>query len=152
MKSLTVKSLTVKQRRFVDAYIETGNAAEAARRAGYKSRNADVMGRENLRKPTVRKVLEARLKELEDAQIADAKEVMQFLTASMRGETQEEVVVVEGDGKGYSSARIIKKQLLAHDRLDAAKQLAKRFGLDSAAIDNVDEGPVILEGGDDVRD
>lgn len=147
-----MKSLTVKQRRFVDAYIETGNAAEAARRAGYKSRNADVMGRENLRKPTVRKVLEARLKELEDAQIADAKEVMQFLTASMRGETQEEVVVVEGDGKGYSSARIIKKQLLAHDRLDAAKQLAKRFGLDSAAIDNVDEGPVILEGGDDVRD
>ena len=147
-----MKSLTVKQRRFVDAYIETGNAAEAARRAGYKSRNADVMGRENLRKPTVRKVLEARLKELEDAQIADAKEVMQFLTASMRGETQEEVVVVEGDGKGYSSARIIKKQLLARDRLDAAKQLAKRFGLDSAAIDNVDEGPVILEGGDDVRD
>nr|DAW12121.1 MAG TPA: Terminase small subunit [Caudoviricetes sp.] len=147
-----MKSLTVKQRRFVDAYIETGNAAEAARRAGYKSRNADVMGRENLRKPTVRKVLEARLKELEDAQIADAKEVMQFLTASMRGETQEEVVVVEGDGKGYSSARIIKKQLSAHDRLDAAKQLAKRFGLDSAAIDNVDEGPVILEGGDDVRD
>lgn len=147
-----MRSLTVKQRRFVDAYIETGNAAEAARRAGYKSRNADVMGRENLRKPTVRKVLEARLKELEDAQIADAKEVMQFLTASMRGETQEEVVVVEGDGKGYSSARIIKKQLLAHDRLDAAKQLAKRFGLDSAAIDNVDEGPVILEGGDDVRD
>lgn len=147
-----MKSLTVKQRRFVDAYIETGNAAEAARRAGYKSRNADVMGRENLRKPTVRKVLEARLKELEDAQIADAKEVMQFLTASMRGETQEEVVVVEGDGKGYSSARIIKKQLSAHDRLDATKQLAKRFGLDSAAIDNVDEGPVILEGGDDVRD
>lgn len=147
-----MKSLTVKQRRFVDAYIETGNAAEAARRAGYKSRNADVMGRENLRKPTVRKVLEARLKELEDAQIADAKEVMQFLTASMRGETQEEVVVVEGDGKGYSSARIIKKQLSAHDQLDAAKQLAKRFGLDSAAIDNVDEGPVILEGGDDVRD
>lgn len=29
-----MKSLTVKQRRFVDAYIETGNAAEAARRSG----------------------------------------------------------------------------------------------------------------------
>ena len=29
-----MKSLAVKQRRFVDAYIETGNAAEAARRAG----------------------------------------------------------------------------------------------------------------------
>ena len=44
-----MKSLTVKQRRFVDAYIETGNAAEAARRAGYKSRNAyfRMIGRKN---------------------------------------------------------------------------------------------------------
>ena len=124
-----MKSLTVKQRRFVDAYIETGNAAEAARRAGYKSRNADVMGRENLRKPTVRKVLEARLKEIEDNRIAKAKEVMEFLTSSMRGEIKEEVVVVEGVGDGCSAARIIEKQIGANDRIKAAVQLAKRYGL-----------------------
>lgn len=125
-----MKSLTVKQRRFVDAYIETGNAAEAARRAGYKSRNADVMGRENLRKPTVRKVLEARLKEIEDKRIAKAKEVMEFLTSSMRGEIKEEAVVVEGIGDGCSVARIIEKQIGTNDRIKAAGQLAKRYGLD----------------------
>lgn len=125
-----MKSLTVKQRRFVDAYIETGNAAEAARLAGYKSRNADVMGRENLRKPTVRKVLEARLKEIEDKRIAKAKEVMEFLTSSMRGEIKEEAVVVEGVGDGCSVARIIEKQIGANDRIKAAVQLAKRYGLD----------------------
>ena len=125
-----MKSLTVKQRRFVDAYIETGNAAEAARRAGYKSRNADVMGRENLRKPTVRKVLEARLKELEDKRIAKAKEVMEFLTSSMRGEIKEEVVVVEGTGDGCSKAKTIEKQIGTNDRIKAAVQLAKRYGLD----------------------
>ena len=125
-----MKSLTVKQRRFVDAYIETGNAAEAARRAGYKSRNADVMGRENLRKHTVRKVLEARLKEIEDKRIAKAKEVMEFLTSSMRGEIKEEAVVVEGVGDGCSAARIIEKQIGANDRIKAAVQLAKRYGLD----------------------
>ena len=125
-----MKSLTVKQRRFVDAYIETGNAAEAARRAGYKSRNADVMGRENLRKPTVRKVLEARLKEIEDKRIAKAKEVMEFLTSSMRGEIKEEVVVVEGTGGGCSKAKTMKKQIGANDRIKAAVQLAKRYGLD----------------------
>lgn len=124
-----MKSLTVKQRRFVDAYIETGNAAEAARRAGYKSRNADVMGRENLRKPTVRKVLEARLKELEDAQIADAREVLIHLTSAMRGETEEEIPVVEGCGKGVSKARIIRKHISARDRLRAAEMLMKRHGL-----------------------
>lgn len=125
-----MKSLTVKQRRFVDAYIETGNAAEAARRAGYKSRNADVMGRENLRKPTVRKILEARLKEIEDKRIAKAKEVMEFLTSSMRGEIKEEAVVVEGVGDGCSAARIIEKRIGANDRIKAAVQLAKRYGLD----------------------
>lgn len=125
-----MKSLTVKQRRFVDAYIETGNAAEAARRAGYKSRNADVMGRENLRKPTVRKVLEARLKEIEDKRIAKAKEVMEFLTSSMRGEIKEEVVVVEGTGDGCSKAKTIEKQIGTNDRIKAAVQLAKRYGLD----------------------
>ena len=125
-----MKSLTVKQQRFVDAYIETGNAAEAARRAGYKSRNADVMGRENLRKHTVRKVLEARLKEIEDKRIAKAKEVMEFLTSSMRGEIKEEAVVVEGVGDGCSAARIIEKQIGANDRINAAVQLAKRYGLD----------------------
>lgn len=125
-----MKSLTVKQQRFVDAYIETGNAAEAARRAGYKSRNADVMGRENLRKHTVRKVLEARLKEIEDKRIAKAKEVMEFLTSSMRGEIKEEVVVVEGTGDGCSKAKTIEKQIGANDRIKAAVQLAKRYGLD----------------------
>lgn len=125
-----MKALTVKQRRFVGAYIETGNAAEAARRAGYKSRNADVMGRENLRKPTVRKVLEARLKEIEDKRIAKAKEVMEFLTSSMRGEIKEEAVVVEGVGDGCSAARIIEKRIGANDRIKAAVQLAKRYGLD----------------------
>ena len=124
-----MKSLTVKQRRFVDAYIETGNAAEAARRAGYKSRNADVMGRENLRKPTVRKVLEARLEELEDAQIADAREVLIHLTSAMRGEIEEEIPVVEGCGKGVSKARIIRKHISARDRLRAAEMLMKRHGL-----------------------
>lgn len=124
-----MKSLTVKQRRFVDAYIETGNAAEAARRAGYKSRNADVMGRENLRKPTVRKVLEARLKGLEDAQIADAREVLIYLTSAMRGEIEEEIPVVEGCGKGVSKARIIRKHISARDRLRAAEMLMKRHGL-----------------------
>lgn len=124
-----MQKLTVKQRRFVDAYIETGNAAEAARQAGYKASNADVMGRENLRKPTVRKALDERLKELDDAQIADAREVLIHLTAAMRGEIVEYVPVVEGQGDGISTARLLKKPISAHDRLDAAKSLMKRYGL-----------------------
>lgn len=120
--------LTVKQQRFVDFYIETGNATEAARKAGYKKPNPQ--GSENLAKPSIKAAIDARLKEIEDARVADAREVMIFLTSALRGELKEEVVVVEGLGEGVSSARILQKQIGAHDRLDAAKQLAKRYGLD----------------------
>ncbi len=129
------KRLTVKQQRFVDTYIKTGNAAEAARQAGYKKTTADAIGRENLRKPTVRKAINVRLKEIENAQIADAKEVMRHLTSAMRGEVEEEVIVCEGYGEGVSKARIMKKHISAHDRLRAAEALMKRYGLTLSDIE-----------------
>ena len=124
-----MQKLTEKQRRFVAAYIKTGNAAEAARQAGYKKTTADAIGRENLRKPTVRAAIEKRLKEIEDAQIADAKEVMKLLTSTLRGELEEEIIVCEGRGEGVSEAvRLLKKPSI-RDRLEAAKCLMKRYGL-----------------------
>ena len=119
--------LTEKQRRFVDYYIETGNASEAARRAGYSEKTAGWIGQENLQKPTIKAAIDARLKELEDKRIAKADEVLQFLTSALRGEVKEERVVVEGTGEGRSDARIIKVQVSARDRLDAAKSLLKRY-------------------------
>ena len=119
--------LTEKQRRFVDYYVETGNASEAARRAGYSEKTAGWIGQENLQKPTIKAAIDARLKDLEDKRIAKADEVLQFLTSTLRGEVKEERVVVEGTGEGRSDARIIKVQVSARDRLDAAKSLLKRY-------------------------
>lgn len=53
-------TLTLKQRNFTEAYLETGNATEAADRA-YKPKNrntAHAIGAENLRKPTIRAFLD----------------------------------------------------------------------------------------------
>ena len=119
--------LTEKQRRFVDYYVETGNASEAARRAGYAEKAAYRTGSENLRKPQVKAAIDARLRELEGKRIAKADEVMQFLTSTLRGEVKEERVVVEGTGEGRSDARIIRVQVSARDRLEAAKSLLKRY-------------------------
>lgn len=129
------KRLTERQKRFVDAYVETGNASEAARRAGYRGKNADVIGPENLVKPGIKAAIEARLKTLEEKRVADAREVLIHLTAALRGEVQEEVVVCEGLGDGVSQARTIKKQISAHDRLKAAELLMKRYGLTLSDIE-----------------
>ena len=115
-------TLTEKQKRFVDFYVETGNASEAARKAGYSSKTANRMGQQNLSKLDIQQAIKARLDAMESKRIATATEVMQFLTS-------------EGFGDGCSAARTMKKHLSAHERLDAAKQLAKRFGLDIAAAD-----------------
>lgn len=122
--------LTEKQRRFVDYYVETGNASEAARRAGYSEKTAGWIGQENLQKPTIKAAVDARLKELEDKRIAKADEVMKFLTSTLRGEVKEERVVVEGTGDGRSDARIITVQVSARDRLEAAKSLLKRYPME----------------------
>ena len=45
--------LTIKQKAFADYYIETGNATEAAKRAGYSQRTAYRTGADNLKKPHV---------------------------------------------------------------------------------------------------
>jgi phage terminase small subunit len=54
------KTLTPKQAKFTEVYLETGNATEAADRA-YKPKNrntAHAIGAENLRKPTIKDFLE----------------------------------------------------------------------------------------------
>lgn len=119
--------LTEKQRRFVDYYVETGNASEAARRAGYSKKYINANAPKLLQNTAIKATIDARLRELEGKRIAKADEVMQFLTSTLRGEVKEERVVVEGTGEGRSDARIIKVQVSARDRLEAAKSLLKRY-------------------------
>jgi phage terminase small subunit len=120
-------SLTEKQKRFVDFYIETGNATEAARKAGYASKAAYATGAENLRKPQIKAAIDARLKELEDSRIAKADEVLKFLTATLRSQVTEPHVIVEGTGEGCSEAKVIETGPSVRDRIEAAKNLLKRY-------------------------
>ncbi|MBQ9364830.1 MAG: terminase small subunit [Schwartzia sp.] len=119
--------LTVKQQRFVDEYLISGNASDAARRAGYSKRTANRVGPENLSKPVIRAAIEKALDEQRAKKQASFDEIMEFFTSVMRDEVSEEVVVVEGDGDGCSSARIMNKKASAHDRIDAAKFIGNLY-------------------------
>ena len=82
--------LTQKQQKFIDYYVETGNATEAARRAGYEAKTEKAMqniGSENLGK--LGEYIKERMKPAQDKRIADADEVLQYLTAVMRGEVKD---------------------------------------------------------------
>lgn len=128
-------NLTEKQKRFVDYFIETGNATEAAKKAGYRESTARFTGSENLTKPNIKAAIDERLAEMDAKRMASAEEVMQFLTTAMRGELEEEVVTSEGTGDGRTRTMVVKKHVGVHDRLDAAKQIARRYGLDKLIVE-----------------
>lgn len=144
--------LTEKQKRFADYYIETGNITEAAVKAGYSKKTARVIGQENLQKPAIKSYIDEKLETMQDERTASAKEVLEFLTKSMRGELDEEVVVVEGTGDGTSEARTVKKQIGLRDRIKSAELLGKRYRLftDKVEVDGV--VPVMIVGEDSLEE
>lgn len=121
--------LTLKQQRFADEYIISGNATEAAIKAGYSKKTARSIADENLTKPDIKTYIDEKLKELSDKKIADQQEVLAYLTSVLRGETQSEIVVIEGQGEGVSRAKPMQKAPDEKERLKAAELLGKRMGL-----------------------
>lgn len=121
--------LTERQKRFIDFYIQTLNASEAARRAGYSAKTAFRAGQENMQKPAIKSAIQSRLAELESERTADTKEILEYLTKVMRGEAHEELVMNIGTGKGFSKAEKVMAQVNAKDRIKAAELLAKVHGM-----------------------
>ena len=128
-------SLTKKQKLFCDEYLIDLNATQAAIRAGYSERTAYSIADENLKKPELKNYIDERMKEKEDKLIAKQDEVLKYLTSVMRGETQSEVIVIEGEGDGCSSARKIQKTPDEKEKLKAAELLGKRYALFTDKID-----------------
>ena len=139
--------LTEKQTKFVDYYIETGgNAAEAARRAGYSEKTCRVIGQENLTKPDIKAAIDARLAELKSQRTADATEVLEYLTAVLRGQQEDETIVVEGVGDGCSRAKRMNVKVATRDRNKAAELLGRVYGIfnDKLKLENAPV-PVIVD-------
>lgn len=127
--------MTEKQKRFCEEYLIDTNATKAAERAGYSKKTAYSIGIENLRKPEIKAYLDEQLAKMHDERTADAKEVMEYLTSVMRGESEAEIVVVEGIGDGASEARRFMKAPDEKEKLKAAELLGKRFGLFRDKVD-----------------
>ena len=117
--------LTLKQQRFADEYIISGNATQAAMLAGYSKKTARSIGQENLTKPDIKKYIDERLEELESSKIAKQDEVLQYLTSIMRGLETEQTL--RGMGEGMQAIDDI--EVSAKDRIKAAELLGKRYAM-----------------------
>ena len=99
---------------FCEAYLASGNATEAARKAGYSPQSARSQGQRLLTYADVQEYLAERNQEISAASTAQVEEIRQFWTATMRD---------QGAKTG--------------DRLKASELLAKTYGafLDRVEVD-----------------
>lgn len=140
--------LTTKQKKFCEEYLISGNATDAAIKAGYSAKTANRIGSENLSKLDIKNYIDEKLKEIESRKIADAAEVMRYLTSVMRNETKEEVPMIVNNGD-WSEVQMVKKDTSIKDRNKAAEMLAKRFGILTDKV-SLEIAPVVIK--DDVSD
>ena len=117
--------MTEKQKHFCIEYLIDLNATQAAIRAGYSKKTAKVIGQENLTKPDIKKYIEQQLKQIKNEKIADVQEVLEYLTAVMRGEQKEQVALFTGEGM----QKLVQKDVSAKDRLKSAELIGKRYAL-----------------------
>lgn len=167
---------------FVHEYIiNGGNAYQAALKAGYKENTAErakdwientPVNSGNKRhlpfKPYLVAAIDAEVKKIESDKIADATEVMQYLTSVMRREKMESVVVVThqevtkyvpNPETGRNVKQTVKKEspevveipTKISDANKAAELLGKIHRIFSEKVE-LDMTPVVLAGYDDVPD
>lgn len=135
--------MTEKQKRFCDFYIETGNATQAAIKAGYSKKTANRIATENLSKPVIKQYIDERLAELKNERTADAQEVLEYLTSVMRGEHKEATLIGVGEG----AQAVVDIDVGAKDRLKAAELLGKRHALFTDKVD-LQTGDIVIKVGE----
>lgn len=123
----------MKQKKFADEYIISGNATQAAIKAGYSKKYTNTNANKLLQNTTVREYIDKIMAKYDDKKIAKQEEVLEYLTCILRGEQTEETL--KGAGNGVQVIDDI--EVSAKDRIKAAELLGKRYGIwtDRVSVD-----------------
>lgn len=135
--------MSLKQQRFADEYIISGNATQAAIKAGYSSKYANTNASKLLQNTTIKSYIDERLAQLASDKIATQEEVLTYLTSVMRGETQEQTLC----GIGELGQEVIDIDVGAKDRIKAAELLGKRFRMWTEKVETDTTQTVVIDVG-----
>lgn len=116
--------MTDRQLRLCDEYLADCDPAAAAKRMGMRTKTAELI----LRTPEAQCYIQEQLREMHSEKIADAEEVIEYLTSVMRGDIDGETIPTK-------------------ERLKAAELIGRRYGM---FRDNMDitaaAKPVVITG------
>lgn len=140
--------LTLKQKKFADEYIISGNVYKSALNAGYSENYAKGNSVKLLENVSVKSYIDERLAQLESEKIADQQEVLKYLSAVMRGEMTEQTLKSVGE----SGQVITEIDVGAKDRIKAAELLGKRYRLWTDKSEVEVTGAVVFSNESDIPD
>lgn len=131
--------MNARQKRFCDEYLIDCNATQAAIRAGYSPKTAKVTGAKMLTNANLKAYIDEQLERIHNEKTADAQEVLEYLTAVMRGQHTEQTLQLIGDGV----QKIADIDVSAKERLKAAELIGKRYGMFKDNV-NLGESRVVI--------
>lgn len=134
-----VVAMNARQKRFCDEYLIDCNATQAAIRAGYSPKTAKQIGQRMLTNVDLKAYIDEQLERIHNEKTADAQEVLEYLTAVMRGQHTEQTLQLIGDG----IQKIADIDVSAKERLKAAELIGKRYGMFKDNV-GIDLEPVVI--------
>lgn len=114
-----MKELTVKERKFVESYLEMGNASKAAIQAGYVVKSVRSRGDLLLNKDYIQAAIQNRMNQLKSFKIDSETEILEYLTSVVRVEARKSLPTINGVECNLS--------LNIKDRTKAAELIGKRL-------------------------
>lgn len=119
--------ISPKEDKFISAYIKYSDHAKAAEEAGYliraERKNKQFAyakkGKELLCKDYIKAEIAARMREMDKANIADAQEVLAYLTRVMRGEEKDQFGLDASLSERTSAAKELNRRLKEMEDVEA---------------------------------
>lgn len=138
--------MTEKQQIFADEYLKDLNGTRAYKVA-YPNVKKDSVAAANatrlLRNAKVKTYIDKQLEKMHNERTADAQEVLEYLTAVMRGKHKEKTLI--GVGEGVQA--VVDIDVSEKDRLKAAELLGKRHALFTDKVD-LQTGDIVIKVGE----
>lgn len=117
--------LTLKQQKFSDEYIITGNVEQSAVSAGYSRSYARGNAHKLLANVSIKAYIAERLAEIKTEKVADQQEVLEALTCILRGQKRGTALV----GKGNGLQEVTDVTPTVAEKIRAAELLGKRYSM-----------------------
>ena len=112
--------MNVRQQKFCDYYLQSGNATDAAIKAGYSEKTAYSIGQRLLKNVEIEKYNAEHQQKAHKERIATAEEILEFLSDTVRDD-----------------------EVGRKDRLKAAELLGKRYALFTDNVSMANEGVTV---------